>query len=458
MSKYVYRLSIPIVFDAGLCPGGGRESNRISVSFNGRKEAVLHGSSVAGVLRSALRSEKSIDVEEWFGCALERSESVSWNSRVKIADVILDPGKGKVDTRTHNAINRHTGAAIKGGLFSLDSLPPGTKTVFSIEIDGRELSQIELNEFTRRVADLLEMGLFFGGNRNRGIGKATAPEGVFVEEFDLATVDGYAAYLDSRYVNLSGKKENIRVVRGAENSDVFKLSLSLAIPRGEDLLVGDGQTMDYVLEPQQVTDADGCTRWRIPGSTFRGVFRAWMSRLAARDDRELRDDADSFYEGKTDVTGENIGWGFVKSEKKKQLFKENPKELKDPIMSLFGSLYARGRIHFPDSYSINLSEEYDAPERKHVSVDRFTGGANEGSLFQNRVLVGSAIEFPFTVMIESAEDYEIDWLVRTIKALHLGVISMGSSKSAGRLAVKSVIKCTNNEVTNGIQSFLEAHK
>lgn len=461
MNKNYYRIFIPLVFKAGLSPGNGSKSNNVVISLNGNNDAVLRGSSIAGVLRSAFIKNNSEYVERWFGTDNRDKKDQFEVSRIKIADTILDHGKTEISQRTHNAINRHTGAAIKGGLFSIEALPPGTKATIIAEIDGRGIPKEECDTFIVTIANLFETGLFFGGNRNRGIGKATAPKGIFVEEYDLEKPDEYAALLDSRYlydskeIKLTGR--NITVKKN--NTEHFEIKLILGIPRGEDLLIGDGQTLDYVLEPQKTLTADGKKYWRIPGSTFRGIFKAWMSRLAAREGRQLRDDAEKFYNETNLITGENIGWGFVVNETERDDFKKTPDKLNDPIMSLFGSLYRRGRIHFADSFSISETNNTDSAERMHVSIDRFTGGANEGSLFKNKVLVNSHIEFPLFIQINSPKEHEIQWLVKTIKALHLGILSIGSSKSSGRLAVTRIESCNDQEkVGNLLFDFIEEQK
>jgi hypothetical protein len=73
-----------------------------------------------------------------------------------------------------------------------------------------------------------------------------------------------------------------------------------------------------------------------------------------------------------------------------------------------------------------------------VAVDRFSGGANEGALFFNQVLTGTRLVFPITMVLSSPREKEVQWLVKTLRALHLGILSVGSSKSGGRLEIKSI--------------------
>ena len=77
--------------------------------------------------------------------------------------------------------------------------------------------------------------------------------------------------------------------------------------------------------------------------------------------------------------------------------------------------------------------------RKHVAVDRITGGAAESMLFENTVLTaypnGNSLRFDVTMRIQDPTADEARWLAKTLKALDLGILRVGSSKSSGRLAL-----------------------
>jgi hypothetical protein len=38
-----------------------------------------------------------------------------------------------------------------------------------------------------------------------------------------------------------------------------------------------------------------------------------------------------------------------------------------------------------------------------------------------------------TITVRDVKDYEAEWLAKTLKALHIGLLRVGSSKAAGRL-------------------------
>jgi CRISPR/Cas system CSM-associated protein Csm3 (group 7 of RAMP superfamily) len=440
MGNQIYLMALQVQFPEGAAPGDGKGgSNRITIAKNGRNKPVLRGSAIAGVLRHAYYTayKATDDGKKWFGTEQGADDAGPTDSRLKISDIELSIGKSCETIRTHNCINRHTGTVVDGGVFSLEALPPGCDGTLYAELDGKGRSDKECETFLEHLAALTVTGLFFGGNRNRGIGRAVFGD-LQYKAFDCSSVEGYAAFLNARYRFRCGvNPEFTETIKGKSAGDRFTISIDLGVPRGEDILVGYGQTMDYMLEPQWVNGTDGKTYWRIPGSSIRGVFKAWMSRLAALDGYAVRDDAAGYSSGKNDITGENLGWGFVIDTETRKEIKTDPSSLKDPVLSLFGSFYSRGRIHFSDALA-EMAGLNDKQARMHVAVDRFSGGAIEGSLYENAVIASPAPVFQTTITLDNASEKEIDWLFKSLKALHLGILSIGSSKSSGRLSIKNI--------------------
>ncbi len=63
----------------------------------------------------------------------------------------------------------------------------------------------------------------------------------------------------------------------------------------------------------------------------------------------------------------------------------------------------------------------------------------ENLLFENTTLVGktqtAGLRFEVTIQMELPSQEEVQWLVKTIRALDVGVLRVGSSKSSGRLSL-----------------------
>ncbi len=447
-----YKLTANIVFPEGISPGAGTLLNRKIVERNGKKDAVLRGSALAGVLRAAYAEKLGVSsqgeaVSRWFGSKQEGDNDTG--SVVRVADAVI--GCNATGERTHNMINRHTGAVFKNALVSVETIPPMAKADLSITLIPGAGEPVEYEAFINRFAEIMGNGLLAGGNSNRGIGRIIAVKAIYLRQFNLDTVDGTADFLDAEYRERSTGVElkgDPLVIRGC--ADHLTIALELGIPRGEDLLIGDGQDADYTLKPQSVAFADGTEHWRIPGSSLRGIFRAWMTRLAARDGEPVSDSLDRWYaQEDSPYKPDLIGWGFYEGEERKRIQK-HPYELTDPILDLFGSMYKKGRIHITDAYSGPI-KAHEAQDRMHVAIDRFSGGANEGALFSNQVLHGENLRFPVTIILKTPSEKDVEWMVKTLRALHLGILHVGSSKGGGRLEIKDLSATCDG--TGAITSF-----
>jgi CRISPR/Cas system CSM-associated protein Csm3 (group 7 of RAMP superfamily) len=408
MGKY-YRISGVVNFPEGLAAGESRGANAIEIARNGEGLPVLRGTSIAGALRNGLREagvpDKSICF--WFGDKLEGKNDFK-ASQIVVADVVLNAGEQTPETRMHNQVDRKTGSVADTALFGVEMLPPQTKGQLLIYVIPRDEQPAE--NILRALEGVFATTLLLGGNRNRGIGRMDASD-VKCYAFDCSTVDGFAKWQDVRYADRSGLDADLSgcapVSFGAESTQFVKnYKVIFKIPRGEDISVGYGKNLDGdTCAPQYVYEANGTKKWRIPGSSFRGVIRSWMTRLAVKD-----------------------GAG------------------EEPILDLFGTLKKRGRIHFTDAYCLSNPKENCEQSRAHVAVDRFSGGTVQGALFFSKVLVGNCA-FEMNVSVVAPNAKELEWLKKTLLAIHLGIISIGSSKASGLLEIENW-----DELKNKIES------
>lgn len=437
-----YKITGKAVFPEGAAPGAGSISNRKTVAKNGRGEVVLRGSALAGVLRHAYAkkfgTEGGHGTDVWFGTALNGEHDKP--SFIKVPDAVVK--SPTVLERTHNMVNRHTGAVMTGALVSFEALPPMASASISITLKPGAGDDKAYAEFISDLAGLLSCGLTVGGSSNRGIGRMIIEGSLFLRRFDLDTISGAAGFMDAEYEEQAkGVALEGEVLEAGTDQNQLNISLVLGIPRGEDLLIGDGQERDYALQPQSVLFSDGTKHWRIPGASLRGIFRGWMTRLAARDNATIRDSVSQWQDmedtGRTSLFRPNfVGWGcFGRQDATREECARAVRE--DPILDLFGSLHKKGRIHVSDAFSIAPVSDDDTQDRMHVAVDRFYGGAREGALFTNQVLIGGIHSFPVEITIKNPKDREIYYLVKTLRALHLGILLVGSSKSSGHLEIKS---------------------
>ncbi|PIE72281.1 MAG: hypothetical protein CSA20_08660 [Deltaproteobacteria bacterium] len=218
--KPIYKLTARITFPEGVAPGMGNSSNRQMIAKNGKDEILLRGSALAGVLRHTYarainKKPDDEDVCHWFGCPQE--EDIGKEALVQVADLVLE--SQAVSERTHNLINRHTGAVVDKGLFSIEAVPPGSSGKLSITVNpnaGRPPSEEptpetlkndtpeglimnDTKEFTTLLAGYITDGLLVGGSSNRGIGRMEVDGKLHLQAFAMDQLDGIATFLDAQY-------------------------------------------------------------------------------------------------------------------------------------------------------------------------------------------------------------------------------------------------------------------
>lgn len=442
MKEHIHRLHVKLEFPEGISAGEESNGNHLILARDGQEHPVLRGTSLAGALRHAWSARHgvahdSVEVADWFGSALDGEETRN-PSCLRVQDMKIDLGKGSEILRTHIAIDRHRGSVVNGGLYSLEALPPGCSCEQTFYLAVEKIDAAEAKQFFEEILGFLDGGVSLGGSSARGIGRVVAKDASY-RCYDLGELVDKAAYLDENRLRREGRISEWTgedLMPNRESETALILDLTLGVPGAEDLLLGDGQGLDFQIEPQTVKKADGKDYWRIPGSSLRGVFRGWITRLAARAGHPVADSLPRYQESGA-AKGDELGWGFVAKEERERI-QEDPDALTCPIMKLFGSLYAKSRIHISDAYSEEPADKQkELQHRMHVAIDRITGGANEGFLFDNGVLT-SGPRFHTRIQIEDPSEEEAQWVYSTLVALDLGVLRVGSSKAGGILRIQKL--------------------
>lgn len=414
----IYAVIAPLSFPEGFSIGSGNgKGNRLEIERNGEGKAVIRGTSIAGLLRSEVENDPRFNEDDdryYFGSPLDKQEERR-ESRLHFTDTVFSAGSQE---SMHNLMSRHTGSVSQEnkGLFSIEKTLPGAEADLFFTLRSDSTMADRDDRLIKFLAECLNGGILIGGNSNRGGGRCRLRgDRIFIRKFDMENADDTAAYLDLMYAD-HRKIDSSVEVKPVPLHNRFSVEISLRIPSGQDLLCSEGNDMF----PVSVSGADGLQRWKIPGSTLRGIFKGWMSRLAAKDGEKLSDSAD---------------WYQTRGNRKEV---EAPNLPDDPILDLFGSLEKKGRIHFSDAYSNRPVKDSDTRKRAHVVIDRFTGGTNDGKLFENSVLTAGDLLFQTEITIREAEEKEVRWLEKSLQALNLGLIRVGSSKASGRLEIAKI--------------------
>lgn len=455
----VYGLYLPLTFPEGLSAGSGSLYNLLKIARDGTNKPVLRGTALAGAIRHAYCKRFGKEqTNEIFGFATEKKR-VPQASRLKVPDTPLDLNQQDVNVRTHHMRCRHTGTVQDGCLFSVEACPPNTHADMVLWLEDDLLnpstdSEIKSSLLLQWIVALFSEqfgGLSLGGNAARGVGRAVLRDKARWLECDLSDIDKHGEYLDARKKITQRQFDVCRewpVCEPVENADSETLTVqfTLTIPRGQDILIADGRGLDHTMEPQRVTGSDGKRYWRLPGSSLRGMFRNWVLRLAARDGRKIADSQENYklFSAKDEYNGDSLAWIFMKNLKNnKSKLREIVRE-EHPVEDLFGTAFQKGKLHIADAYA-EISKEWNEENpyceteqvRMHVKVDPITGGASNTALFDNTVLTSAGNpQFPVVMQVSNPTEEQARWLAVTLKALHMGILRIGSSKSAGIVTIQ----------------------
>ncbi len=470
---HVHRLVFDLRFPYGVAFGEGGAQNELPIARDGLGRPVLRGTALAGVLRAAWRrcldvSDDDPKVVRFFGIAAGNNNDLAAvgadgriagcsDSPLEVPDTPLQLGDVSTVWRTHHLRCRHLGRVVDGGLFRVEATPPHTHASITLWLKGR--GDEGETAFLASLVAILRRGIVCGGNGNRGIGMAQIEGEPRLRTYDLRDDQEAVAFESDHWKWRQETGQTLgqddgpwTILAPAQLPDAFlKINLTLEIPPGQDLLIGDGQGLDCEIEPQRVRGADGRDYWRLPGGTLRGALADWIKRLARREGKHVADSYDQFcadtQEGRR-RDGKWLGNLCIDSIEKPHKREDREALLEDldethPVEDLFGSLLRAGRIHITDglaevskphlsSLALAAEENSEVQRRMHVAVNPLTGGAVEHMLFDNLVLVGP-VRFPVTILMERPREQDVHWLARALAALHAGTIRIGSSKSAGRL-------------------------
>jgi CRISPR/Cas system CSM-associated protein Csm3 (group 7 of RAMP superfamily) len=433
MNRIIHRLLVPLEFPSGLSPGAQRDGNHSILARDGLERPVLRGSAIAGVLRTAwsktFGAGKPSETARWFGG--DRGTAGRHPSRLRVLDALLTGGTAD---RTHNAINRHTGSVVTGALFSIEAMSPGANADLLIEVDADEATP-DAPLFLSQLAGCFEAGLHFGGHGARGIGAARIRGGASAmrhRAFDLSSLDDHGAWLDEQHAWTSRGQlpTSGSPLLPAGSGNTLVVNVTWLVPRGQDFVIGGGESLDHAAEPQRCRTANGRDMLRLPGSAVKGILRSWFNRLAAREGHEIADRERKVSE----LRGDTTGWAFASHAERDRL-RASPQSIQCPVTRLFGSLYAKGRLTVDDA--LTEAKPDMVTRRAHVAIDRISGGASDGLLFSSAVATAGAGSLSFTsrIRIESPTPDEARWLAMSLQAIHMGILRIGSSKASGRFEV-----------------------
>lgn len=199
-----------------------------------------------------------------------------------------------------------------------------------------------------------------------------------------------------------------------------KLSVVLHTRSPLTIRSSEGKLLDPTLPDMQCIKSryQGKDTVIIPGSSLKGVIR-------------------SRYETVVSLLGGkccNIFDRYSKCNKKIKLPKGEPPEKKGkyvydnvcPACKLFGCLNIASRIHIADAYPV---AECVLGERTGVGINRITGAAQKGALYDFEVVEDGSFQVEMT--LKNYELYQMVLLLYVLKDIDEGYVSLGAAATRG---------------------------
>ncbi len=397
IARFILQTKTPLHCGGGSDPSLDQPVNRDSYGL-----WRIQGSSVAGILRSYIKDAEPELEDILFGhqnrnfSSLDQSASLVWCSDASLLDFDDDFAFKKIASgkdigfgvgpfvRDHVNIDLEKGTATDGGKYDEEIVPPGVKFAIELKLDGwnEELSADKSDAFLKLCSAIKQGLITFGGKTVSGYGKVVCTYAE-VKELNLKNKDDLETYLNlsDSPVFADNEGHSVELLKvddfSSKNGSLYTGKLVLPLVSNGPILVGGTNTkdseVDMVCLMTPILDEkkkDYIYKYTIPGSSLRGAIRHRVFDIL------------------------------------KALNKDN--EQNDELNSIFGSVSGKngsaGHIKCSDIY-IDVDK---AQHVQHVAIDRFTGGAIDGALFdeapvwESGLLLKTEIEFTALTALQTA--------------------------------------------------------
>lgn len=397
IARFILQTKTPLHCGGGSDPSLDQPVNRDSYGL-----WRIQGSSVAGILRSYIKDAEPELEDILFGhqnrnfSSLDQSASLVWCSDASLLDFDDDFAFKKIASgkdigfgvgpfvRDHVNIDLEKGTATDGGKYDEEIVPPGVKFAIELKLDGwnEELGADKSDAFLKLCSAIKQGLITFGGKTVSGYGKVVCTYAE-VKELNLKNKDDLETYLNLSdspvFADNEGHSVELLKVDDFTSKDgsLYTGKLVLPLVSNGPILVGGTNSkdseVDMVCLMTPILDdkkKDYIYKYTISGSSLRGVIRHRVFDIL------------------------------------KALDKDN--ESSDELNSIFGSVSGKngsaGHIKCSDIY-LDVDK---AQHVQHVAIDRFTGGAIDGALFdeapvwESGLLLKTEIEFTDLTALQTA--------------------------------------------------------
>lgn len=344
---------------------------------NHKKEPFIPGTALAGVCRAYLEKDNNFkdEVKNYFGEGKKGHESTKYRqSQVIVYDGQLE-GAEKTPTRIRDSVKLENKVAVDESKFDFEIVEAGAAFSFRLEFKVDKGKRDEVENLVRALIAGFHHGeIRIGGKSNRGYGYFkllpsldSDTAGVKCKYFDLTDLGKLTDYINWDWSKATFTEElSLKELPQESQNNAFK---SIPLQLNSFLFIRDyahnEEYEDGTIDAVPLKNSKD--EVVIPGTTWAGVFRYHMERILSQLDTNSVANIKGIF--KCAINTET--W---------------PKAL---INYLFGyveegtDVKQASHIFFKESHfeKGNVSEIL----RTRTAIDRFTGGASKGLLFNNKL-------------------------------------------------------------------------
>lgn len=435
--------------------GSGKDNVKTDATINRDVNGLpfIPATTILGLIRHAIGEETAKRFMGWqdkkegsMGSSLAVTEAKIVGKGGIVVDGLWNPSDidnddylsnfRQMPIRQHVRIS-HRGVAENGGKFDEEIIPQGVRFCFEMELRSNEDGRKDFQGLLNALSD--ETFRIGGGSRS-GFGKISV-EKYFYKELDFSKSNdlqeyiGKSASLEKRWSGYKSAELGIHT-----HSDAIRYELSLH-PMDFILFsagLGDENTDMAVIKEPIVEWTDNTPRWIeaektlvVPASSVKGAI---SHRTAF------------YYNKKTGVWADEIETSQIE---------EHTGKNNKAVNALFGSEgeksgvnKRRGHVLFSDM----IREKKSAAPKviNHVKIDRFTGGAIDGALFDEEPLY--AKNETITLNLFLIKDDEIDDEITSafedaLRDICHGTLALGGGVNRGNGCFRGTLKRNGEDIT-----------
>ncbi len=465
----VYRLSGTLRCTTALSVAHGDRglTDDIVCVRDGKGRLVIPGTALAGVLRHALGSNQlwGDERDPWSPKPVGSSDLL-YGSNVWVEDsVVSSAGNApvRVERRDGVGIDRHSGSAATGVLYSREVVPAGTQ--FSLEILIEETATGSSQQGRALLLDLvalLRRGIRIGGGCTRGLGS------IRLEDKAKITVDRVGTRKGILRVLTDGPPDAEQLPAAATDRETIRIEVpwEAAAP----LLVK--ASMNGLVDAGPVTTRSGDqVRFVVPGSSIKGALRSRAERIerTLTTSRAEAEFLDALASPTTPLTVQIFGHAPDRGRRggaKGALAVDDCHSL-HPVSGWGDLVEAVSKAPDPDRRrAAVIAARSKARKSKvdiidHVALDRWTGGADDGRLFSLVVPSAGLAWEPIRLQLDARSRRqgidvlaELGLVALVLRDLAEGDVAIGHGASRGYGAVRAELGQATIHLSNELAAAL----